>query len=189
VLSARRRFTLSARSQNTATHRAPQYARVRRGFRAFLAGIRERNLDERLHQFVRALDGILRLPANGGQPQFVHRCRLFTEFYGQSAVLREMYRFRNTFEHLNDWRGAAGQAPVVPDERTAALRAYQAEILARRVFQRLFSNPDILRRFETDEDIDGFWAAQGSHQRVVWGPSFNLEEASRGFRWRLAPDE
>ena len=74
------------------------------------AGAREAELDERLHQFVRTLDGILRLPANAGQAQFMHQCQVFASGHGIAELLRQMYRLRNSFEHLSRIKHSRSEA-------------------------------------------------------------------------------
>ena len=94
--------------------RDPDYARFKRGLSVLLDGLRQEFGQERLHQYVRALEA-LTLPHRS--QQFVRRCKTFSAD-GEAAekLLAEVYRMRNAVEHMHaSWMIASllqsGSAP------------------------------------------------------------------------------
>jgi hypothetical protein len=135
--------------------RPQDHIRVRRGFNALLKGLRAESLNERLHQFVRAMDGVFMTPASEGRKKFRHRGSLFVGGCSEKgAILESMYDLRSAEEHLNDWKSAE------PDEETAKLRGTQAELLACQLYAALLENPPLLNTFVSDESTEAFWRRQ-----------------------------
>src|SRR5205823_5233897 len=64
------------------------FFRLRRGFMAWLVGTRSEQGDTRLHQFVRAIEAVIK-PAQGRtREEFVSRCSLFA---ANGDILDELY--------------------------------------------------------------------------------------------------
>src|SRR5574341_1033923 len=110
--------------------------------RSGLKGVREDYLDARLHQFIRAVEALLKPSIGKSRAQFSYRCQAFL---GPSKAARRLaerlYDLRSFAEHMNAWPALlrAGE-----DERR---RAYQAECLASWVYQRLLTSPCLRAQF------------------------------------------
>ena len=153
-----------------------QHGRLRRGFDAFARGIQEYYGAERLHQFVRAVEAVI-LPATGrSRRQFVDRCQLFAGTSQNGvALLGELYDLRSQAEHLNPLDQALGAYPLNEHERIALLRAYQAQLLASHVYQRVYSDQGLQRLLATDNDIAAFWATRRAQQVQAWSAPVDLD--------------
>jgi hypothetical protein len=57
--------------------RSNEHGRLRRGFKAFLAGAKEDEVDRKVHDFVRALEALVRPDKGKTEKQFIHRCQTF----------------------------------------------------------------------------------------------------------------
>lgn len=146
-----------------------QHMRLKRAISAFLAGIHETRHDERLHQFCRCIDGIVLSGKGSGKKDFKSRTALFTGA-GHEAVADEIYEMRSAVEHLRPAESeAVGCADLKAQRIRVIERAVQAEIIARHCLNRILLSADLLRRFESDDQIKQFWALSEDEQRKAWG--------------------
>jgi hypothetical protein len=155
-----------------------QSQRLHRGFRARIQGAMESYHDNRLHQFVRAVEGVI-MPAIGqSKRQFVHRGQVFA---GNSAtsttLLGELYDLRGLAEHLHPFDTLLAAYPQNDRESIALRRAYQGQLLASHVYERIFSNAHLQTAFGTDAAIDAFWRQAWAQQTQSWGQPIDLEAA------------
>ena len=158
--------------RNQGTHR-----RVRAGFRACTRGMEEPAVEERLHQFVRAIDGLTMLLPGEGRRIFAQRARLFAAGASMANVLVQLYQLRNAQEHLNDFRADLGDLTEAEMLRLGSQRAYQAEQVALEAYRRLFTTPALLARLESDANIGAFWALDDNARRIEWGAACDLDAA------------
>ena len=167
---------------------AGPYLRLRKGFNAFLEGIQQTAIHERLHQFVRAIEAVVKPKLGEYRRNFVSRARYFAGTSGE-LLLSQLYEMRSAAEHLNPL------AFVLDQERydrlnLIALKAYQAEILAGYVYSRILVNPYILENFETDQAIEKLWATGAQPRRLfeLFGDAIDLDlAAQKNFHSYLEP--
>lgn len=164
---------------------ASSFERIKRGIHAWIRAIQEHQAQNRLHQFVRSVEALVKPEISRTQRQFSHRCQTFVGAYDQAhTLLGEFYDLRSASEHMNGWESYLEQTPEADRERYASLRAYQAELLASQVYTRLLSNGTLLRQFETDESIESFWTLQDHERKAFWGDPIDLEALSAThFQW------
>ena len=98
-----------------------------------VAGMMEYHGDERLHQFIRAVEAVVMPPKGKGTALFAHRSQLFA---GTSApvkpLLKELYELRNSAEHHSLFTQILVSYPQVQHERIALERTFQAQVLVLR---------------------------------------------------------
>jgi hypothetical protein len=155
--------------------RDPDYARLRRGLSILLVGLRQGFGQERLHQYVRALEALI-LPEQGKtKKQFVHRCQTFGGSHQDIAtILSEAFDMRSDVEHLHAWDRALTGRPV-PDRKSLAMkRTRQMEGVACSAYCRILSEADVRRHFGSDESIADFWALSEERRRSIWRTPFDL---------------
>ena len=158
-------------------HVHDDYRRLRAGFRACIAGIEEITPQERIHQYVRAIDGLMHIPVGNGRETFAARGQTFVSGNNVADALRDLYRLRNAQEHLNSLRAAITAADDDEFQRVASLRAYQAQQGALFCYGRLFDNAPLLQQFETDASTDVFWALSDVARSGLWGTAFDMDAA------------
>jgi hypothetical protein len=153
------------------------YLRLRKGLNALLRGIREgKDADFRLHQFVRAVEAVIKPETGRTTKQFVHRSQfLVGRTEDDRALLRMLFEMRSAAEHLNPMRDLVDEPIVHERNKLIALRVFQAEILAGYLYCRLLTDPALLEHLSADESIAEFWAAKDDELIRVWGPPIDLE--------------
>jgi hypothetical protein len=153
--------------------------RLHRGFRAWIQGAMEFYGDNRLHQFVRAVEGVIKPAIGQSRRQFVHRGQVLAGNSGAvPTLLGELYDLRGLAEHLHLFDSVLAAHPSHERQSVALRRAYQAQLLASHVYERIFSNPRLHTTFGTDAAIDAFWAQTWAQQTQEWGQPVDLEAAA-----------
>ncbi len=148
--------------------------RARGGLTVFWKGLRERYAEARLHQFVRAVEAVVKPEIGQSKKQFVHRCQTFAGANPAAAsILQECYDLRSQQEHLHDWQDALLHYP--PEQRETVLyqRVRHMEALARHVYFRILTSLAHMRLF-ADASIDAFWTLREGDQRSQWGPPLDI---------------
>ncbi len=152
------------------------HERLRKGFHAWLRGLMEYHGEERLHQFIRAVEALVIPPIGRSTSSFAHRCQLFA---GNSApvvaLLRELYELRNAAEHHNGFNRVLTAYPPGDHERVALRRSYQSQVLACDAYRRIFLDPLLQAQFANDSDIATFWSLPWAQQVRSWGAAVDLD--------------
>ena len=166
-------------NQMLALYGSPTSRRVRAGLRACTRGMEELRQEERLHQYVRAIDGLTQLRPGQGARMFSQRAQLFAAGGNIADILIEMYQLRNAQEHLNDFRNGFRQVVDALTEaefkHRGSLRACQAERAALVVYQRLLTTPGLLARLESENSITEFWTLDCNLRRNLWGAACDMD--------------
>ncbi len=152
---------------------------------AFRTAMAAHELDVRLHQFVRCVEGFV-LPKNPKADEFAHRVQRVVGG-DHFSELRELYTIRGTIEHLKGpfptIRGSATQK-----HKTLLKRAIQAETLARYFLRYFLDSPDLRSSFSTESATSKLWSLSDSAFESVWPGRLALAAATRGFAARLPDD-
>lgn len=158
--------------------------RIRRILRAFTAGCNASPLDERLHQFVRAAEGIIDADFKNGAKIFAHRGQEIT-FGNFQNDYREMYVIRSSTEHL---RGplARIKAPSAERETIMRHRTIQAETLARFCLWYFLGSERLWPHFRDDSTIEAYWQLPHSQRRKLWTSRVDMAGALREFNDNVA---
>jgi len=148
---------------------------VIRGINVLFSGLQEHVGQERVHQFVRAIEALL-LPDTGKtKKQFVSRCQTFASPGPDTvSVLQEAFDMRSDTEHLQDWNRAVLAHPVARREDVCLQRTRQMEQLACGAYSRLLQNAALWAYFHSDADIADFWKLPEDHRRAAWGPPLDI---------------
>ena len=160
--------------------------RMRMAVNTFLRAASVPHLGDRIHQYVRVVDGLTRVTRRG-RDRFKERCRTFVTPGGLDACY-EMYVIRSNVEHFQE---PSQDLPPL-DRREDLLRGYrrahEAEALARYCMSRLLENEVLWEHF-ADDRVDAFWAKPEAERAAIWGAPLDLAEATADFRTDHVPDE
>jgi hypothetical protein len=160
-----------------AVHQGGTPTRLQKGFHACVRGWQEYYGDERLHQFVRALEAITKPVEGKVKRQFVHRCQLFTgESAANEILLKELVNMRGSAEHLNPLEGALSSYSEDRRETVARQRSFQAQLLTSHVYEHIFSDAEVRAVFSDENRIGAFWQLSRRDQVAQWGRQINLQE-------------
>lgn len=128
---------------------------------AFMKGIQSKNVAERVHQFIRCIEGFLHPDPGKTRKQFKSRTELFLGPQKHQLV-DELYEIRSNIEHLHS---PFETYPLV-DETTAQLkifmRALQAEFIARSLLLEILLKDRLADLFQSKDALEKFWDGSNS---------------------------
>lgn len=151
------------------------YFRVRRGMSAVTRAISEPVIQDRIHEYVRALEALVKPNICESTKQFIHRCQTFACPSSKSKeILQECYDIRSAVEHMNLVDTVFSHCSASEIEMRAAQRLRQVERLACSVYLRLATSKAHALIFETDASIDRFWSRRDDERRTIWGPPLDI---------------
>lgn len=153
------------------------FTKVKRGLRALMDGLKEKNGEDRIHEFVRSLESLILPEIGKTKRQFVHRCQTFAKASAKSKkILEEAFELRSMTEHLNNWEQALESYPAAEREGIALLRTRQVESLVCFCFARLLDNELIRHHFGSEKEMENFWGLKDDRRIQIWGNQADLEK-------------
>jgi hypothetical protein len=147
------------------------YMRVRRGVGALVDAWRQGGTLDRLHGFVRALDGLMALPQGSSRKEFIKRLAVFALGTNISQDADILYRLRSFDEHLSDWPKELPVVPIADRPAFVANYAFYAEAVASFAFRTILGTSALLSLFRTDTDVQNFWAGASA----VWTSRLHMD--------------
>jgi gamma-glutamylcyclotransferase (GGCT)/AIG2-like uncharacterized protein YtfP len=158
-----------------------EFLRLRKGFNAFLDGIKHHQAHNRLHQFVRALDAVIKPKQGDGTKKFKYRCQFFAgRKPDDTKLLGELYELRSAAEHLNPLNDKLEEYAPHERDKLKSLRTYQAELLAAFVYRKILLKPDIRAHFKNDQAVTDLWTKNDANALIsFWGDTINLNDATK----------
>ncbi len=153
--------------------------RLNRSLQLYRQARCEPNGLERLHQYVRTLEGATKPPNNGGTTRnFIKR---MGDLAGEqhTDLFRRLYDLRGAVEHLREHEILAdatreARLELVKNERIA-------EFLSRTILARIVGCDQLPTHFGTADAVDRFWASEEAERRALWGPPIDPIQGLQGF--------
>lgn len=165
-----------------------EHSRFWRITHAFYDAVRAQEPGQRIHQFVRCVEGFI-LPSPGRtERQFVSRTELFVG-PRHHDTMRNLFEIRSAVEHLHGPLSAITAATERERRLVLLLRACEAEALARHCLRRLLMTPPLEEWFEDDTRLADFWKLSEADRRALWGPLLDFQAASDAFSSRYIDDD
>lgn len=166
VVGMQRAAALSPRLM--AIHSANNHIRLRRGFKVFIDALRLEGPAERVHQFVRSIEGIIKPGRHNIKQTMMHRARtLLVGGKGAEDVMGRLYDLRSKEEHLADWKEALRYVPRTKRDDILVRSVRQAEAVARNSYRRLLEDAQAFGQF-SDAQIDAFWTLSERDRIRFW---------------------
>ena len=157
-----------------ALHTAGAWERVGRGLQAFWHGLTERYFQDRLHQFVRCLEGVTKPEIRSTRSQFTHRCQTFTGASPAARqILKECFDIRSHVEHLHNWKDALPHVSLGEQYKRLGSHLRRIETLSRHVYKRLATDNAIVDLFQ-DASLDTFWQLRDDERHKKWGAVLDI---------------
>jgi hypothetical protein len=159
---------------------------VQRAVATFTSGTHRARPEERVHEFVRAIEALVApTVADGGYRRaFQDRAPLF--FGGDHAPFFErLYRVKRRAGHARDAKDLYGGATERLGPDVALWHdAVTAEILTRAVLQRVLLTPPLREHLSNEVAAGRFWSdAVPAEERLrLWGRTISVGEARLAFR-------
>lgn len=164
-----------------ATGEMPRFPRILGAFRNAMAAP---EMDVRLHQFVRSIEGFL-LPKPINADEFANRAQRIVKG-DHREDLKNLYDIRGAIEHLHGPFNAI-RGPEKDRHNTLLRRAIQAETLARYCLRYFLDTPEIWTHFSTSRQTQKLWNLPLTDFETIWSGKLALGAATRDFLSRL-PD-
>lgn len=133
-----------------------QMDRFGRALHAFCSGITAHDTDNRLHQFVRCVEGFVLPKAGKTKSQFKSRTELFIG-PNHHRLAGELFDIRSTVEHLHGPLQVIPGATLRDKVLTLFRRAYEVEALAKYCVKRLLLSETLWPHFQDDASLTAFW--------------------------------
>jgi hypothetical protein len=171
----RRALTLAGRLRQANTG-GVNWQRLRRGIRALLEGTKvAQDEGERVHQFVRALESLVKPEAGKTRNQFAHRIDQTFTLAGAPTreALLQAFDMRSHAEHLHSVLDVL-DGPEAQQVATAQLRTRQMDVAARFALARVLESDTLFETFKSDNGIDAFWALDDAQRVTQWGSRLDL---------------
>lgn len=153
----------------------PEFRRFIVGLNILNRGRKEEVGQDRLHQFVRALEALILPDIGATEKQFVHRCQIFAQANSETrSCLTEAYKMRSATEHMRYWGEAMQGYPDDQWEKICCQRTRQIEQLACATYSRLLRDATLREHFKTDDTIRAFWGLQDHEKLTIWGEGLDI---------------
>lgn len=145
-----------------------KYMRIRRGLHAWRRAVEEADAHYRLHQFVRAIEAVIK-PGRRVKKlteQFIYRTQFFTGHSPASAELvSAFYELRSAAEHMYDLepvlttklQSLCSKYPTYSPAKIITLLSYQAEALVRFIYTDILKDTNLQSTFIDDDSITHLW--------------------------------
>ena len=152
------------------------WGRLRRGLKVLFDGTLMPNKDgDRLHQFVRAVEALVKPEPEKTRNQFAHRIsQTFTLANDETrAILLQLFDLRSYVEHMH-WVIDALEGEEAGRIATVNRGTRQIDVLARASLLRVMQSDALMDAFRSDATIDAFWR-MGDDERVgLWGQRLDI---------------
>lgn len=170
IANALDKFELQNRRNGSRTHK-----RIFRALHAYHSALHEEDLGERLHQFIRSIEGILLLKPREGKKQFSKKSELFlgNKLHEFST---ELYTLRCVIEHLYGPYYFEGSTPQREYRLKIWQRILECEAFARYCISSFILNERIWPFFKDEDSIREFWDLSDREKRELWGKEFELKQ-------------
>jgi hypothetical protein len=146
--------------------------RLKLSVESFMDGMESREAVERIHYFVRSVEGVIRPRKSNTQKDFVGAVQSVLTSDHRNGI-EEMFRIRSADEHLNDPMDEIAGSDVAEKDAVLFRRAAEAEAIARTFLTRVLERPALLaRRFPSDPSASTHWSDE---DRRLWGMALDLD--------------
>jgi hypothetical protein len=143
---------------------------------AYRAGLHERSVDARLHQFVRCVEGFL---GSWRKENFADRALELVRGVSRPELL-QIYDIRSAVEHLSGWERAVNVGGRLAKETTLVERAVQSQGMAQSFISRFLEVPALWSHYADNRAVKHFWSESDGKQRsVLWGAQFDIGRFTR----------
>lgn len=151
----------------------------------FYKGLISNEAEDRLHQFVRCIEGFIYPKTGKTGTHFKSRTELFIGTR-HHPLMEQLYELRSAVEHLRD--PLLDIPGASPGDKLVALfrKSYEAESLARYCIERFVSRHNLWPYFEDDTALQQFWSPSFSDREKLWGARLDIDQVSKAFIERRA---
>jgi hypothetical protein len=133
----------------------------------------------RIHQFVRCIEGLLATTTGNSRSRFKSRTELFIG-PNHHELMGAIFDKRSEVEHLHE------DESLVEFDRAKRLEIAKMEVmvseLARHILYQILSDADLSLRLGSKKLLEAFWGLEASERQAIWGEPYDLMSPLQGFR-------
>ena len=150
------------------------WLRLRTGLNVLFKGSEEKRWGDRLHQFVRALEALIKPEEAKTRRQFAHRGQTFAIANLETRdTLLQIFNIRSKVEHIHSPLDALDGTEH--ERNTLGVRrTRQVDVLSRFALAHVLESEVLLETFRADTSIDDFWRRPDDERVRAWGERLNL---------------
>lgn len=163
----------------------PDHWRILRCLHIYQNARCDRDILNRVHQFVRCLEGLIAPEQGKTRKRFQSRTELFIG-PRHHDLMGKLYDARSDIEHLHENRYLA----QFDRETRIQIAKFEtiSEWVARDCLKRILLNQDLLRHFGNVDTIEKFWKESPEDRRKLWGEPIDPLAPLNGFRFDSVSD-
>jgi len=157
------------------------FQRIKRTINYFFDGIMSNRVYDRLHHFVRVIEGFIYPEIGKTRKQFVSRTELFIG-PGHHDLMGNLYDIRSQVEHVHSPFDVI-EGNTEKEKNTNLLkRAYLSESIARYCIINFCTNPKLWNHFKDETSIGLFWKRPLQERRKIWGNEIKVSDIIQRYR-------
>ncbi len=155
------------------------FLRLRKGFSAYISATQKTEAHERLHQFVRSIEAVVKPKLWGGN-NFKFRCQMFGgRTPADEEILGDLYEMRSAAEHFVPLKEKLERFPEHERKEVILNRVFQVELIAQHVYRTILSDEEYYQHFESDDLIDALWKQSPRDLIKFWGDPIDLKDLEK----------
>jgi hypothetical protein len=148
--------------------------RLAMGLRAWARAQQEFYQEDKLHQFMRALEAIVKTGRHDIGNKLAARCSSLVDSSRLDAnFFRDAWALRSKIEHVEDYAGLLKKRGSV--DEVLPWFTGRIEIISSEAYAHVLVNPKLLAIFSDDLQTDAFWARTEHDRQAIWGPEIQVE--------------
>jgi len=156
------------------------YKRIWRIIRAFNAGLESEDPADRIHQFVRCVEGFILPEIGKTRKNYINRTKLFIGNNWEN-LMGLLFDIRSSFEHLHDPMNPIDESKERDRQFVLHNGAFVSEYIARYCIKRLFLRKQLWQHFESDKAIKDFWKFSLKDKKKHWGIQLDLQSIENDY--------
>jgi len=180
------RVELAAKLSEAIQHffKSEDFHRIRRTINYFFDGIMGSRVYDKLHQFVRVIEGFIFPDIGKTRKQFKSRTELFLGSQYQD-LMQNLYDIRCQIEHVHSPFDVIDGNTKKEKNINLLKKAYLSESIARYSIITFCINPKLWNYFINETAICSFWQKSIQEKRKIWGDVLKVP----GVMSRYEPDK
>ena len=161
--------------------KSKDFRRIRRTINYFFDGIMSSRVYDRLHHFVRVIEGFIYPEIGKTRKQFISRTELFIgpNYHG---LMGKLYDIRSRVEHVHSPFDVIDGKTKKEKNINLLKKAYLSESIARYCIINFCTNLKLWNCFIDETSIELFWKKSFQERRKIWGNEIDINNIIQRYK-------
>jgi len=161
--------------------KSKDFQRIRRTINYFFDGIFSNRVYDRLHQFVRVIEGFIFPEIGKTKKQFISRTELFIgpQYHN---LMKTLYDIRCQIEHVHSPFDVIDGNTQKEKDINLLKKAYLSESIARYCIINFCSNSKLWNHFVNETSISLFWKRPIQKRQEIWGGIIKVSDIIQKYK-------